>query len=528
MGRLLDLRAARASNNAKRASSEVARLHAKAKRTRGAFAGAQVGRLHDWVFATTESADQALQGDFAALKARSREMVRNNGHARRFVGLNANNVVGHRGIRLQATLTTGVRQPQPLEDLNALIEREFEEWAEPESCTVDGRLSWVGVQRQVAKTEPADGEYLVRLVPGFRNPWGFSLQVLDTDLLDHTLNRAPGAGVNAIRMGVEIDRWGRPVAYWVWTRHPYESLPGSTERHRERIPAEQIVHGFDPIFTGQTRGFPWFVATLVDAHNLAGFRGAAVIAARIGAAQLGFFEDKGIGGEEDPSNFANDDGSEEGEREERITMEAEPGLFRQLPRGLEFKPFAPTFPSAAYEPFVTSNLHDQAAGLEVSYALLTGDLRQANYGSQRGGALNDRDVWRARQVLLATHLHRRVFREWLKWAVTMGRLPLEALDALRPGAVCWQPRGWAWIDPKNDQDATVKGVAAATTSLTQAAAEQGRDIEDVFRERARENALAKKYGVELNFGLPSAPAGKASQDDDDQDAEDDAPRLAAV
>jgi hypothetical protein len=83
----------------------LARKGAPARRS--VYAGARVNaQSQDW-FASMLSADRAIKGDFRLLRERARELGRDNPHVARYRGLQADNVIGPDGIRLQAM----VRKP---------------------------------------------------------------------------------------------------------------------------------------------------------------------------------------------------------------------------------------------------------------------------------------------------------------------------------------------------------------------------------------------------------------------------------
>ena len=74
--------------------------------------------------------------------------------------------------------------------------------------------------------------------------------------------------------------------------------------------------------------------------------------------------------------------------------------------------------------------------------------------------------------------------------------------------VSFKPRGWGWIDPTKEVDAYAKAIEQGFTTVTHVIAQtgDGRDIEDVLRERAQELKLAKSYGIELpTFSKPEPP-----------------------
>ena len=66
------------------------------------FAGAAENRLTGDFLNGTTSGREELRGDLMKLRVRSRQLCRDNPVARRFLALCAENVIGHKGIRLQA------------------------------------------------------------------------------------------------------------------------------------------------------------------------------------------------------------------------------------------------------------------------------------------------------------------------------------------------------------------------------------------------------------------------------------------
>src|SRR5690606_16437590 len=129
------------------------------------------------------------------------------------------------------------------------------------------------------------------------------------------------------------------------------------------------------------------------------------------------------------------------------------------------------------------------------YSSLSGDLSDANYGSQRGGLLSEREEWKSLQRWYATQFHRRVFRVWLKWALTTGAVRIPPARMLDVGAHSWMPRGWDWIDPLKDIQAAVIAIAAGLDSRTRLAAARGLSFEENLANLDREQQLAKLYNV---------------------------------
>ena len=450
-----------------------------------AFAAARGTRLMDDWYPSLLSADREIKSSLRTLRARSRQLYRDNPHATAFINLVKTNVVGPYGVTLQSKITQGNGDLRKRTNQN--IEEAFLEWGEPETASVDGRLSWCDSQELAIATAALDGECLIRIRRGYANPFGFALQFLDADQLDESYSIAPTRGQNEIRMGVEIDADGRPVFYHLWPHHPAGTLPRGT---RVRVPADEIIHLFVSLRPGQTRGIPWLTPVMLRLGLLDGLEEAELVASRDAAAKPVYFkvtpEGEDVWGDE---KFMPD---------APIVEDVEPGTAKQLPFGLEPIQMNPTHPTTAFAGFHKAILRTVAAGAGVAYVSLTGDLEAVNFGSQRGGLLLERDQWRRLQSWLVRQLHRRVFREWLTMAATSGAVQLPTLEVARWLAPVWQARGWPWIDPANDLLAAKFEISLGINNRQALCGERGRDFEDNLAALAEEQAMADEAGIDIS------------------------------
>lgn len=471
---------------------------------RSVYAAARVDDLvADWLVRCL-SADESIKGDLRKMRDRARGLVRDNEYAARYLGLLEENVVGHYGIELQAANKLGSgRLNRPV---NQKIEAAWRDWSDPETASYDEKLSWPDIQRLVIRSLGQDGEALIRMIPGAPNRFGFALQPLDPDLLDHELNREASSRGNAIRMGVEVDDRGRAVAYWLLTAHPSETRSGT--KPYERVPADQMIHLYVMQRPGQTRGVPWLAPVMFGLHMLHGYQEAELVAARLAAAQ-------GVLYEQDPDIVQDPE-----DNREALVEEVVPGQDRVLPPG--FKPHFrnPTHPNTSFKEFHAAVMQGIAAGGNVAYTSLSGNLERVNYSSIRAGLFSERDFYRWLHTWLPTHLHRRVHREWMKWSLTTGALQLPTTDTARIGAAMWLPRGWPWVDPLNDLQAAEKEIALGLNSRTNLCAERGRDYAENLDDLQQEAELASEKGVSVTpaagSGTP-APTGAPDDDDEDED-----------
>lgn len=466
--------------------------------SRSIYAGAAVNRLTaDWITSTL-SADSTIRGDFRKLRERARELVRDNAYAARFIEMWSENVIGPDGITLQATVTNGKGEPD--EEVNKILEDAWADFCMPENASVDGLLSFTDMAALAAEMWKQDGEALIRIWAGFDNRHGYSLQILDADVLDHTFNRTRGDGQNEIRMGVERNQWGKPVAYWCWDSHPTDYFL-APQRERIRIPANQLIHLYSVKRPGQTRGITAFAPVMSDINMLGGYQEAELVAARAGAAHMGFIVDQEDAEGQDPDAPTS------------IPEEAEPGAFHRLPTGTKLEQYSPEHPVAAFGQFVASILRSIASGLSVAYSSLTGDLSAANYGSLRDGSLKERDAYRKAQNWIAIQLYRRIYLQWMKYAILAGALKLPQRNAALYTSHNWLARGWPWIDPEKDIKAAAMEVAYGFNTRTNVCAANGRDFKENLKTLAHEEDMAAELGVELATDVPKATPDASTVED---------------
>jgi lambda family phage portal protein len=462
--------------------------------------GADTGRLYaDWSTWTT-SPDFEIRFNFRLLRARARDFARNNPWMVGFLDELANNVVGPHGILLQAQIKNALGKLAKA--TNDEIEAGWEEWGYPENASADGHDSWIELQRLIIQTIAIDGECFVRRIRGADNPFGYTLQLIDADLVDETYNQPAAPNTNRIRMGVELDRYSRPVAYWIYNRYA-EDMDG-LERKRERVSADEISHLFIRWHRGNTtRGITWFAPIVAPARHLDQYELNHIVASRGAAAKMAVIINK------HPEAIAAYEPPKKGEQPR--VFEMEPGTMPELLPGQEIQTVDPAFPSQNYGDFVVAVLRAISRGLKVSYLTLTGDLRQANYSSMRAGLLPERDRWKALQVWFATNAHRVFYREWVDMAALKRAIAVDGRLGSDYYAVVWRGRGWKWVDPKNDLEALEKEIKLGINSRTRAAADQGRDYEDVIDEQEQELEYADDHGVDVSVPVKGETPLPAAQ-----------------
>jgi lambda family phage portal protein len=455
------------------------------------YAAAEHGRLmSDW-FAQSTSHDAELRASLRTLRNRSRQLVRDNDYAKNAMRVIKNNVIGQ-GVRFQAQVK---KKRGGLDKANnELIESYWDEWCEKLNCDVSGKNSLAEMQRILMGAVAESGEVLVRKVRGQKfgdSPVAFALEIIEADqLVEEWSGRTEGG--NEVRMGVEVNQWQRPVAYWLYPRHPgdYQFIPGQVQTNRLiRVPADEIYHLFVSERPGATRGVPWLHTAARRLNNMGGYEEAEIIAARADASPVGTIESPEAG---DPTEDATGVSGAEGVRQSMRQFDMSAGTLMELADGEKYMPWHPTRPNTAMDGFMRLMLRGVAAGIGVSYESLSRDYSQSNYSSSRLALLDDRDLWRCLQDWFVEHFLQDVYREWLEMAVLGGvlKFPDYETNLKRYRAVRWMPRGWEWIDPLKEVTAARLGIRSGLQTQQGVLSAKGDDVEDLMNQRRRELDLA--------------------------------------
>ncbi len=441
------------------------------------FGGASVDRLNDSWGTTPLTADDVVERHQTVLVARSREQAANNDYAKSFLRMCRQNIVGQ-GVMLTAkAMTAGGKLDRPL---NEALEWAFFEWSKAQNCDITGRRSLRAVQNAVVQSAAMDGEYMVRMVYGDdAGPWGFSLQVLDPQRCPVLMNIKRPQGGGFIRHGIHFNQYGRPTAYYFSSTDEATADYWYGGQAYIRVPAEDIIHGFEESMTGQKRGLPWMATSLLRMRNMNGMEEASIVNARVGAAKMGFIQwEPGTG----PVYEDEDDTPE---------IDAQAAEWTTLPEGAKIAKWDPQYPTGEYAVFMKQNLRAMAAGMGVPYNELAADLEGVNFSSIRQGTLDSREHWKDRQAWLIETMMDRVYAAWLPRAVLGGFVKVRgkavsAVSLVKYQSIEWQARRWQWIDPRADVDAAVDAKNNMFTSPSAVIREQGRDPLAVWTETARD------------------------------------------
>lgn len=478
----------------------------RARHARRSFEGGNINRLTaDWV-TSTQSPDSLLREQLPVLRARSRDLAINNDYAQKFLTMVKANVLGQGGMTLKNKAKEMDRRGNDVLDdvANRRIEAAWKEWAKPRNCTVSRDRSWQEVQQLILETVAVDGEAFIKLHTGFDNDFGFAIELIESDNCDEQKNEVLDNG-NQVRLGVELNNWRQPVAYWLHTSNPNDNGFNYGDTRRVRVPASGMLHPFMARRFGQTRGYPWLAISMLPLRMLGGYEEAELIAARISASKMGFLKATGDTQYQGEKNAAGD-----------FSMDVQPGGIERLPEGLEFQSWNPDHPNAGFGDFVKACLRRVAAGLNVSYNTLANDLEGVNFSSGRLGLQDEREFWKLVQSWYASHISNPIFEAWLEPALAGGAISLPSSKFDKFNAATWHGRRWNWVDPTKEVTAKIMELNAGLTSHTRILAELGIDEDELLDEIAAFKQKADAKGLdfeEIGVTEQAQPATTLTEDE---------------
>ncbi len=439
---------------------------------------------------SSSDANAANSPALTALRELSRDLRRNNGWAKRGVQAITNNTVGW-GIMPKAK----ARPNHASGRARAALEL-WNDWADSTACDFDGRLNFYGLQRLVMETIAESGEVLIVRQPASsvdELSIPMRLQVLEPDYLDTSRNGITTGG--QIIDGIEFDKQGHRVAYWLFTAHPGGRSLVRTRFESMRVPADRVLHVYRVDRPGQTRGVPWLASAITRLKDLDDFEDAELMQQKVAACFGAFVSDLDSDGE-----AIGEPGTD---RFGNPLDSLEPGHIAYLKPGQDVK-FA-TPPNVQDASFSARVLRRVAVSLGVPYETLTGDFSQVNYSSARMARLDHwANVYEWREHMLIPQFCNGVWR----WAMQM-LMDLEGWNAA-PSAD-WAAPPMPILEPDKEGLAYLRLVRIGAMTWAGMVRELGYDPMEQLAEIEDFNKELDKRGIVLDIDPRKMTSGGQQQ-----------------
>lgn len=468
---------------------------------------------------SNKSGDAEVSAGSSMVRAKVRDLSRNNPMVAGMKRKLATMVVGDEiGIKAQVVGADG----KPDAAINAELEKRFYRWSETACSTGDSLTEALYL---IENHLFEDGEIMVRdiAVSGSQNP--YRIQLLEVDYIDSS----------AGSYGVDYDSVGRPLAYHLYTSHPggNEATYGT-----ERVSADLVTLLAETDRSSQRRGISPVAAAVFSLFGVQDLEEAELVAARSGAA-YGLVITSPMVDSLPYQTYGTTSESQPQDNNSRDLDYLEAGGILRLSSGEDAKAFSSDRPNSNFDSFIRGRHRSAVGAVGMSYETGTGDYSQVNYSSARMGRLIEWANVRRRQNRLKRLLNR-IYRKWLRFEVTLGKIPGITPAAYNANteafeAVSWQLAGNDGIDPVKEINAFEAELALGVNSRTRFAAERGRDFAEVCKEIAEEKQILEALGIyqedplvpkvttesmSKSISATTEDAGSIEEEGDDEDSDE--------
>lgn len=428
--------------------------------------------------------------DGAVLRTRARSLVQNVPYIARAIESLVANTIG-----------TGIT-PRSLSKNATAIDALWNSWAKV--ADADGRCDLYGLQALAYRAMEQDGEVLIRLRARRTEdglPVPLQIQVLEIDWLDSA--RMGTNNGNAIMNGIEYDTLGKIVAYWIWDQHPGELLPGRRSKVSSYpVPAERIIHLFASQRPGQGRGFTRLAPVIARVRDVQLYEDAELqrknLETRLSVLASGDVTTMSMTESESQATVRNTG--------ELGTLAS--GGITQVPGGVNLTVVEPKA-AGGYVDYVKYQLHLIAAGMGVTYEMMTGDVRDTNFSSARVSMLEfRRNAEQMQWLTLIPRLCEPIWQAFVQAAAMAGKM--QAAD----NAVDWATPKWDYVNPEQDVKADLAEISGGLSSVSEKLRRRGYKPDLVFTELKSDFDRLQKDGtlaIMLQLQTNQAPPKPAAQ-----------------
>ncbi len=489
---------------------------------KGAYHGASTRRRNIKEFNPgSGDANSDSLADLPKLRERSRDSLRNNPIATGAINTNLTHIVGP-GITVQSRIDNDILGMSEAEaekwQLNA--EREFKSWAESLDCDIARGMNFYGFQNLVLRSTLESGDVFVPLL--FKklttSNYGLRLQTIEADRI---INPNNATDTHKITAGVEKDTDGKPTKYHIRTRHPGADANLQGKQEWDTISAfsttgrRNILHVFEKLRPGQTRGIPYLAPVLEMLHNLGKYSDAELQAAVIASYFTVFIETEAGNVGLASMIPTSETGGATSDGDYRLSS----GGMVRLKKGEKLSTAEPGRPNSSFDAFVNAISEQIGAALGLPVELLVQHFT-SSFSAARAAMLLAWKMFFTRRSWLVTHFCDPVYAALMEEAVLRGRVvapgflddPLIRMAYL--GNI-WTGPPQGQIDPTKETKAAQLRIDGLMSTIDQEVAALGGDFDQNMQQIRKEVKFKKEMGI----GQTSEVGGQKPEEEEEEEEE---------
>ena len=420
-----------------------------------------------------------IEANHRTLVSRTRSLYMTAPIATSAIKTTRTNVVGS-GLKLKARIDydfLGITSEQA-QEMEAQIEREFNLWADTQECDAMGLNNFYEMQGLFLMGELLNGDgFCLRKYedPTPRMPYGLRLQLIEGDRVSTPQEVGITVGnsayisygvnpdnKNEIFSGIEINKGGKVVAYWICNQYPNAQQVGQyTAPDWKRVPVigeetglPNILHMFTPERAEQRRGVPVLAPVIETLKQLTRYTDAELMASVISGMYTVFI--KTDNPTEMPFGSAMPEDLEPVDVSEN-DYQLGNGAINVLGTNESIQIADPKRPATAFNGFVNAMAKQIGSALEIPHELLLKEFN-SSYSASRAALLEAWKMFRMRRENLANAFCQPVYEMFMTEAVARGRIKCKGFftDPIIRKAWCgadWNGPAPGMIDPTKEVEA---------------------------------------------------------------------------
>lgn len=434
--------------------------------------------------AVSISAIEDIDWNNATLRQRGRMLYMAAPVAAAAINVARTKIVGP-GLKLKCSIDRNVLgiSANAAQSWQKKTEAEFKMWAEKAiNCDARGANNFYELQSLAVKAWLMSGDTFAALKHVFDekyNPYSLRIQMIEADrirtplgeeMLDYCsgvygLTEGKAKNGNKIHDGVEVDKNGRIVAYYIHNSYPNQMM-WDEECEAIRVEARgkesgipNILQIMDAERPDQYRGVTYLAPVIEVLLQSRRYTESQLVAALIQSMMTGWITQKDNA---DSLDFMEDDENEaDGEDGEREGFDPEyqmrPGEVYRLKKGEEIIFGNPNVPTANFSDFMNSIFEMAGAALEIPKEVLLKKFTN-NYSASKGALEEMSEMVKMRRSWFVSDFCRPIYEAWLAEAVALGRIKAPGFfnDPLIRAAWCgsrWDGPAQTHLDPEKEAKA---------------------------------------------------------------------------
>ena len=452
---------------------------------------------------------------------------------------NRTNVIGC-GLQLKSRINRvklGLT-PEQAKEWQRKTEEEFELWAaNKRNCDAIGVNNFYTAQQLALASCLLSGDMIVLLKhedPTVLNPYGLRFHMIEADRVSTPTAMTAGSSFfanmtqgetkegNRIYDGIEVDKNGRIIAYWIRNTYPFQQTADKTEWKRVLATGEatglpNVLHVMETERPEQYRGVSYLAQVIEPLLQMRRYTDSELTAAVVESFCPAFIKTE-ADPNENPYNEVGGDGTEQ-VSDDPNEYEMGPGQINIMKPGEDVVFGDPKRPAGGFDGFVVAICKQIGAALEIPADLLLKSFN-ASYSASRAALLEAWKAFKMRREWFADDFCRPLYEVWMAEAVARGRIIAPGFFSDPAIRAAWL--GSEWIGPTQGQLDPVKEITAE-----QLACENGfstREQSTIRLNGGSFEANAEQL-VDENARLAQANAGAPAKDPMEQFIEALLPRI---